>query len=152
MATTVNNLPPPCNFDASDNSDIGKRWECWCDDFQTYLEASNVTDERQNKSLLMYLGGSDLKRIYFTLGDSKNIYTEAINNLNEHFLPKTNLTYERYRFNQLRPSTFETIDHYVTRLRESAKRCGFNQVNPTMEEDNRIRDHVLSTWQSPELS
>ena len=46
--------------------------------------------------------------------------------LEAHFEPKVNVTFETYNFQQLAQEQDESVDKFVTRLREAANRCDFH--------------------------
>ena len=62
--------------------------------------------------------------------------------LDSYFQPQKNVIYERYVFKQTRPSPDESVDHFITRLRQVADTCEFASV------EDEIRDHFVITWPS----
>ena len=54
------------------------------------------------KVLLLHCGGMDLKDIYFTLPEppeperEENVFTVAVRQLDEHFMPQVNVPYGRH--------------------------------------------------------
>ena len=89
----LGNLPPPSHMDTSDDGLIGKRWKDWLTVFNMYLAATGVTDDAQKKSLLLYLAGPNVQRMYETLNDSAEaeVFNSAVQALNGKFIPKTNI-------------------------------------------------------------
>ena len=59
--------------------------------------------------------------IFFTLPEEikgASSYVKAVNALNKHFKPQANVPYERLVFRETKQSMSETIEQYVTRLRQ----------------------------------
>ena len=54
-----------------------KTWESWIETLEMYFTASQIDDGAQQKALLLYLGGEDLRKIHRTLGDDQATYTHT---------------------------------------------------------------------------
>ncbi|KAL3885536.1 hypothetical protein ACJMK2_025588 [Sinanodonta woodiana] len=70
-------------------------------------------------------------------GDRKKVST-ILKALKEHFIPKTNVIYERYVFNTSDQLQSEGVDVYVTRLRGLSNSCEFGTLQSQM-----IRDRIV---------
>ena len=70
--------------------------------------------------------------------EQRNSSTEVINRLDEYFLPRSNVIYERYKFNARDQAANESIDKYVTNLRHLAASCEFGNLK-----DQLIRDRIV---------
>jgi hypothetical protein len=85
--------------------------------------------------------GKDCFQIYenlpLTENDRKDI-GKILETLNQHFMPKTNVIYERYIFNTADQSPSELFDDYLCRLGELAKSCEFGAFV-----DQMIRDRIV---------
>lgn len=57
-----------------------------------------------------------------------------IGRLNNYFLPKANMTYERHIFRSIRQEQSETFDQFLTRLRSQVKKCGFSNLNENVKD------------------
>ncbi|CAB4041782.1 Hypothetical predicted protein [Paramuricea clavata] len=126
MATKLTHLAPPPAFDAeSDKSFLAQRWKDW----------PNITDAKQKRALLLYVAGPAVHTIFNTLTDTGTDYKTAVEKLD-----KKNVIYERYVLKQTRPSSDESVDHFITRLRQLADTCEFASV------EDEIRDHFVITW------
>jgi len=88
--------------------------------------------------LLLHLAGSDVQGIFETLPDRGNNYAEVMAALDAYFSPMVNETFERHIFRQLAQREEETVDQFVTRLRQQAANCAFGD-----KEDEMIRDQVI---------
>lgn len=119
------------NFDTkTDINNLAVHWQKWLRSFNYYLVAKDITKEPQKKALLLHLAGSEVQDIYETLvpleneGDKTEVDI-AINRLTNYFTPKHNKNFERHVFRGLNQNSSETMDQYVTRLRQQSKRCDF---------------------------
>ena len=61
-----------------------------------------------------------------------------IDRLNHYLLPRTNVIYERFKFNTRNQSPSESIDEYVTNLKHLATTCQFGNLG-----DDLIRDRIV---------
>ena len=133
-------------FDCSDSSGIAARWERWLRAFELFAEGEGITNHGQKKALLLHTAGMSVQDIFFTVPEETeetegtNVFVNAISALNKHFKPQTtNVPYERLVFRETKQSVSETVEQYITRLRQKAHTCEFGE---TCEE--QIRDQVIS--------
>ena len=129
MARSISNLPAIEQFSIDETTNLDWKWEYWLEDFEIYIAATGVTDVKQKKALLLYLAGKDVKDIYKTLkpkeGENEDTYKTVCENLNGHFKPKNNITYERYIFKEEKRNQDENTAAYITRLRQLAETAIF---------------------------
>jgi hypothetical protein len=80
--------------------------------------------------------------IFFTLpeGEGDDVYDKAVNALDNYFKPQANVPYERSVFRSMAQSENETIEQYITRLRQRAETCEFGNQETI---DERIRDQII---------
>ena len=123
---------------ASDPLTVGSRWKKWKRGFDYFAAARGVTDTDQKKALLLDMAGEEVQDIFDILppatGDDN--YKKTMLALDTHFATKTNQVYERSVFRRTLIAKGETVMSYVTRLRQLAVSCEFNDV------DEQIRDQV----------
>ena len=89
--------------------------------------------------MLLYTGGTDFQELYYTLipeGEEKSL-GESFEVLDDYFVPKVNVPFERHLFRQMSQVAGETVDQFVCRLRQKAITCDF----PNVEE--AIRDRLI---------
>jgi len=92
----------------------------------------------------------DVQDIYFTLeeeGGSDN-YRKATVTLNKYFKPQANVPYERLCFRETSQLANETVEQFVTRLRQKAQTYELGDANAVGEQ---IRDQVINKCLSNEL-
>ncbi|XP_067933340.1 uncharacterized protein [Watersipora subatra] len=124
---------------------VGSRWKRWRRALCYHVEARGITSVSRKKALLLDLAGDEVQDIFdvLTLKDEgAEDYERALATLNDYFLPKTNVPYKRSVFRRTEFKQEETVSEYVTRLRQLAKTCEFDQV------DDMIRDQVIEKCRS----
>ena len=114
MATRVD-LPPLTPFDPLiDQTSLGQRWPSWMKQFETYLVATNITDDKQKRAMLLYQVGTETQEIFETFQDTGDDYATAKAKLNEYFLPKKNVDFEIFQFRQVIQQAGKTVEQYAT--------------------------------------
>ena len=94
----LNLAPTLPQFDAySDPSSIASRWKDWLEQFEIFLMAAKIEDEKQKRALLLHLSGPTVQKVFKSLSDTGDDYDTAKAKLNAHFSPKKNIRYERYQ-------------------------------------------------------
>ena len=130
----------PFNVD-SDITMVSTRWQKWLRAFEYLIVGRDITKPEQKKALLLHLAGGEVQDIFETLGDTQDEevdpYQDAIDKLNEYFIPQKNLTYERHIFRSIKQGHNEAIDQFVTKLRQQAKFCDF------MDIEDQIKDQIV---------
>ena len=140
-------LPDFPIFDTdADPTSLGIQWQKWAERLENLFIALDIDNAVRQKALLLHYGGPKLTDIYNTLkSPSDKEYKDVKVKLDKHFEPRINVTYETYSFRQLFQESDETIDRFVTRLRESAARCNFHDI------DREIRDQIVMKGNSDRL-
>ena len=105
------------------------------------VELAETSDSVQTATMLYWLGLA-VQRIYRTLPSKKEKYIEAVES---YFAPKRNVA-ERYKFHCCKQNADETIDAYLTSLRELVKTCEFGTL-----EDEMLRDQIVEKCYSEQL-
>ena len=81
---------------ASDQTTLRQRWSKWVKGLEYFLTASNITDKKQKRAVLLHLAGAEVQTIFETLNDTGEDYDAALAKLNEYFVPKKNIPFERH--------------------------------------------------------
>ena len=66
--------------------------------------------------------------------------------LDDYFIPKSNVAFERHLFQQIAQVSDETVDQFLCKLRQRAASCDFG-----VREDDYIRDQVIDKCYSSHL-
>lgn len=151
----MSHLPPlePLDCDG-DPASVGLRWEKWKRALELYLIATNVTKAEAKRAVLLHMGGLSLQEIYYNIpgahletvaNSDTDIFTVAINKLDEYFAPKQSRVYERHLFRLIKQETGEKFDKFLVRLRHQSSKCKF-----TAPDENMI-DQITEKCESAKL-
>ena len=115
MATFQISPPQSFNFAQPDE------WPRWIRRFERFREASGLKSKEQPSQVntLVYCMGDKADDILSSLDlsdDDKKSYDTVRTKLEQHFVKRKNLIYERARFNQRRQEEGESVDSFVTFL------------------------------------
>ena len=105
-------------------------------------------NDSQKRGLLLHTAGLEVQDVYFTLvpgGEDKD-YPATLKVLDDFFIPKANVPFERHLFRQITQSREETVDQFVCRLRQRAASCDFGE-----REDEYIRDQLIDKCYSAKV-
>ena len=103
MAIAHMGLAPLLPFDPfTDPSSVGQRWTSWLHRFETYLLATDITDAKRKRELLLHQVGQQTHNIFDTLPDhgAEDDYKTAVDTQSAYFLPKWNVAYKIFQFRQ----------------------------------------------------
>ena len=120
MVAKLNLAPLPPFDPLNDPSSLSQRWKSWTKRFKTYVAALNITDDKQQRALLLYQAGPETQEIFETLTETGEDYKTAQEKLDAYFSPKKNVDYEIFQFRQAVQQPSETADQFATRLRKMA--------------------------------
>lgn len=127
---------PPLDMSSSN---MPAAWSRWLTQFKIYLRANNLEEERDARlvAILLHLIGEDaLATFYsFNLDIDKTSFAELIAHFEKHFKPQINVTMERHKLFNRRQGLDETIDMYVTDLRNTARQCEFGSLYDSIVRD-----------------
>lgn len=154
----------PCfRCETIEKNKLPQEWEEWKGCLECYFEAYSITDQRMRKAKLLHLGGVDLQRVFRSLPDHDKIpmvaveprvYDLAIEQLDAYFQAGRQHIIERRKLRQLKQEEGEKFSHFVVRLRQQVKNCGFekycSEVSDILREIYLI-DVVVENCRSDEL-
>ena len=119
---------------------IGHQWKRWIRNFELFALGKGVTNDQQKKSLLLHSAGMDVQDLFATLTVDKDAsYADTKTALDSYFIPQVNEIYERHLFRNMHQTELETVDQFVTRLRQKAIDCGYD----TSQQEQQILDQVV---------
>ena len=107
------------------------------------IDGKSVKHADHKRALMLHAAGLSVQDIFFTLdeGTCENNYLKAKDALDKYFQPKANIAYERLCFREMSQLPSETVEQFVTRLRQKAQSCEFEDAAAV---DEQIRDQVIS--------
>ena len=129
-ANIPNVSPPKSLMIEPDNAASAERWKILKQMWENYVIISGINSQSDEYKAALFLHsiGADAMRVYngFKFGedeDKKNL-KDIIAKFDQHFLGETKEFFERFKFNKRNQQPGETIDQYVSVLRNMAKTCG----------------------------
>ena len=133
-------LPMPFAMDMK--GDVAGNWKFFKDQWRNYEIASGLAQKDADVRLATQnlVMGKDCYNVLRHLPDSANHTTvaETLFALERYFVPKRNVTYERFVFNNCHQGPRQTVDEYVAKLRSLSSTCEFGALT-----DDLIRDRLL---------
>jgi len=142
------------HFDCSGElGSLAPRWKKWLRGLEYFITGKGVANAEQKKALLLHSAGPQVQDLYETLqdpgpppdhvgDDNADAYQKAVRTLNAYFSPRANIPYERHLFRQIKQEESETVDQFITKLRQQATNCSFTN------EEESIRDQVIDSCRS----
>lgn len=138
------------------NGNVAENGRIWISRFRNFLCTTKLERKPENvrcAQLLHYIG-EDGYRIYktFKFEDEEVDKLEIlIKKFENHFLPKENLSYERYTFFNLRQKHGQSIEQFMTTLKKQAIKCKFEKLHDTLVKcmimtgvsNSKIREKLL---------
>ena len=108
--------------------DLQEDFSEWCERFDMYLIANQITDEKRKQAMLIAGIGAAPYKLMRSLCQNKvsdKGYGELIKIMLEHLNPKPNEIAERYKFHKRDRKPDESVSTYVAVLRKMSEHCGF---------------------------
>ena len=126
-----------------DSSNLEESWKIWKQKFLNVVKASGSDSKSDDVQLAIFLHvvGDDAMTVYNTFAFSEaetGKLEPALSKFEAYCSPRKNIVYERYVFWKATQAHGESIDAFVTSLRQKAKSCEFGA-----QTDSMIRDRVV---------
>ena len=137
------NLPPPKPLAFDDN--LATSWKTWKQAWTRYEIATGVSKQENlvRVSTLLSVIGEDGVKAYDTFtweeDENKDNIDHVIHKFNVYCEPRTQVIYERYRFNNRNQEPGESASTYLTELRTIARNCEHESITP----DQILRDRLV---------
>lgn len=117
MASAILQVVP--QFKSGENP--AESWKSWLERFRIYLVATEVNKKSEEVQIaqLLHYGGPEIYKIYSTFeltAEEKTQLEVIIQKFNQHFIPRENLTFLRYKFFMSRQDNRST-EQFVTDLK-----------------------------------
>lgn len=122
-------LPAFPEFSLRDQTNLATRWEKYLKRFNNLMTAMKMTDETRKRALLLHYVGEEVNDLFDTLPDKgeDNDFKKASEALTRYFTPKKNVSFEVFKFRNLKQESNETVDEFHTRLQIASKYCEFGE-------------------------
>ena len=132
--------PPNINL----KGDLRENWKQWRQIWDAYALVTGLnqqSNEFQVATFITCIGQEALKAhngLPFKTDEEKKDITKILELWGEYCNGKTNIIYERYKFNNRQQKADERIDAYATVLRDLASSCNYGILNEEI-----IRDRIV---------
>ena len=119
--------PKPLEVDG----DRAENWKLWKQRWFNYCVLAGLNDQSEDYkcAMLLHCIGIEAMRIFngmkFGEGEDRNNMADILVKYDQHFLGQKQEFFERFQFNRCNQESGESIDEYVSVLRNLAKTCGF---------------------------
>ncbi|CAL9700809.1 unnamed protein product [Knipowitschia caucasica] len=133
-------LKPPNSLCLEGN--LAENWRSWVQKFELYLIASGLSEKSQKVqcATFLHVAGDEAIKVYNTMefeGDDEDI-DELKGKFREYCEPRKNITYIRHLFFTRSQAKSESIDAYVTDLKNKAKDCEFGILTESLVKDRIV--------------
>ena len=154
MAQSPFNVSPPPPLKLKDNK--SEEWKLFRQLWDNYVVITELQkkDKKYQRAVFLNVIGPEGLRLFNTLkfstledGTKEDEYdiTLIVHKMDTIIVGEVNETYERYVFNRREQGPQETIDEYVTTLRDLARTCNFCECL----QDSLIRDRLVLGIKDP---
>lgn len=121
----------------TNNGNSAETWKQWLNSFQIYLIATEVSkkEEKIQVAQLLHFAGPEAQKIYSTFkltDEEKDNLKAVIEKFDQHFSPRQNITFLRYKFFTTKQTEGMSLDEYVTELKKQAQACNFDTLHDEM--------------------
>ena len=142
----MNRLPEFAPFDYADKADAGPKWEKWINRLELLFTGMDISDNDRKRALLLHYAGERVYDIYEAeKRDTATDYEATKQVLSTYFSPRKNVQMEIYKFRNCKQSVSQSLDEYVTELRQLAKNCEFT------DGDKEILSQIIQNCHSNRL-
>ena len=129
-------LPPKLEIQSGN---LSKEWKQWRQIWDAYEEVTGLRNKTSRfcvATFITCIGKAALEihnGLPFTGDEEKSDMNKVLELWEAHYIGKTNIIYERYKFNNRSQEQTESIDTYVNALRALAETCEFGT----------LKDHLI---------
>ena len=115
--------------------------------FNNLMAAMDVKEESRKRALLLHYSGEEVNDLFDTLPDTgeDNDYKEACEALTRYFTPRKNVSFEIFKFRNLKQESHETVDEFHTRLQIASKYCEFGDIKELGRSNKKLRRYSFRT-------
>ena len=137
------NIPFPAPLKVTAGSLTAAEWKRFSGQWHNYVIATDLERESKAKraAILLSCIGADAYENFETLdfsAEDKKDVDRVIQALGDHCVGETNVTYERYLFNQRVQDTGESFDTFYADLKRRIRTCDYGEL-----QDSILRDRIV---------
>ena len=126
-------VSPPEKFTFS----MPNTWPQWRKRFERYMSISGQNDklEEEKINLLVYIMGEESEDILLQAAVTPKSYAETLQCFENHFVPRRNIIFERYKFNSKVQKPGESVESFITSLHSLAESCDYGALKEELIRD-----------------
>lgn len=129
-----------------------EEWKRWFTRWERYRVISGLKkqDDETQVNTLIYAMGREAEDVLASLklSDAEKLNYDAVTRaFAKHFVPRTNVIYERAKFNSRKQEAHESVDAFVTELYRLAETCEYGDLKEEL-----IRDRLVVGLADTQLS
>lgn len=123
----------PFKFKDLMNYEVRDAWTKYKRNFEYLMNANGEEDEKKLFNIFLSKAGSEVQDVFHTLTEGDEIVKDAkpyqlmMTKLDAYFAPKQHNTFARHLFWSLKPEGGESLDRFMLRVREYARKCNFGK-------------------------
>lgn len=138
---------PPEKF-----SFVDSEWVSWFRIFERYRSVSKLaseSDETQVNTLILSMGpkAETIIDSFNMSDDDLKVYSVVVERFSKYFSKKTNIIYERAKFNNRYQNDNESVSDFITSLFELSKSCNYSILREEL-----VRDRIVVGIKDKKLS
>ena len=145
------------------SANMNAEWKMFKQLWENYEVALGLSQQENKKrtATLLTIIGKEAMKIFNTFKWKNNAEKEniikVIEKFDAYFIPRKNITYERYMFNTRKQKHNENVDEFITALKTLVDNCEFGLLEESLIKDmlvlgvndNKLRENMLL---DPELT
>lgn len=140
-STPVNGIRPPKQLVFS--NDMSTNWKNWIQQFEWYAIATQLNKKAKEVQAATFMTtiGPDAIQVFnnFNLTPQQQTDVEIIKEkFKNYFIPKINLSFERYNFFKITQKEGETLDDFLNAIKTQAKTCEFEGLHDSLLKDKIV--------------
>ncbi|KAL4718312.1 hypothetical protein ACJJTC_016562 [Scirpophaga incertulas] len=123
-------------FNSCQSSESATQWQKFKKRFLQFITAYyEEIAENRKIAMLLHAGGDDLNCIYDSFSEKPEDLAGVLQCFDDHFIPRKNLTYERFKFLNRKQYENENFEQYAVVLKNLAEPCEFGNLKEDLIKD-----------------
>ncbi|KAL4719987.1 hypothetical protein ACJJTC_003779 [Scirpophaga incertulas] len=118
--------------------DLNLNWIKFKRQLLSFIDAYFVeADDKQKLGILLHHGGELCQEVFASLPENSKVksFDEILSEFDNHFLPKRNVTYERYLLFKRKQLQEESFEHFITVLKNLSATCELGDIKEDLIKD-----------------
>nr|CAH7769087.1 unnamed protein product [Callosobruchus chinensis] len=147
--SVVQSLSIPVSPSSKFDFTAPQAWPQWRKRFERFMSVSgqNMKPDEEKINILMYVLGEEAEEVMLQFNPQPATFSQTLNAFENHFIPRRNIIFERYKFNTRIQQQGEPIECFITSLHSLAEHCQYGQLKEEL-----IRDRIVVGMQDRRTS